>query len=414
MSRGFFLIVALLPFICSSAITAEPPHARNGEKLIITNDDGFSAFYSGRYSSEESLRNAMLRFKDTQVAVLEWCVLAGSRVNFPSKSYEMIGAGMTEFPRRGDQKAAETYRQLADAGVDTLKVVIDACHDAGVQCYASLRMNGDYNTNWMGESVSRFFNSSFWWEHPELRVRGQKGEDRIKLSYAFPEVREFRLNLLREVAARDIDGVNLDFLRHPPFLGYEEPLVKAFQEKYGEDPRQLPTDDPRWLELIGGTMTGFVTQVRSMLDEVGKAKGRHIGLSARVDWKGAKGVGCDVDRWLESGLLDYLVVAGYGKGGYEFDISPFVQKAKASGCAVLFGEEATLAGHDTTPEEDKAAAEGKATLPKRQKMSLEQYRERAAKWYAAGADGIHLFNETDPAVLKALGSVKPATAPTGR
>ena len=38
---------------------------------------------------------------------------------------------------------------------------------------------------------------------------------------------------------------------------------------------------------------------------------------------------------LKEGLLDYLVVGQYGLGGYNFDIAPFVQMAKGSGCAVL-------------------------------------------------------------------------------
>ena len=33
-----------------------PPKPRNGDKLIVINDDGFSDFYSGAYKSAEDLR----------------------------------------------------------------------------------------------------------------------------------------------------------------------------------------------------------------------------------------------------------------------------------------------------------------------------------------------------------------------
>jgi hypothetical protein len=108
---------------------------------------------------------------------------------------------------------------------------------------------------------------------------------------------------------------------------------------------------------------------------------------------------------VKDGLLDYLVLAQHTLGGYEFDLKPFVSMARGSGCAVLFGEEATLSGHDRTPQEDKLIAEGKMKPPKRDHLTPEQYRDRAARWYAAGADGIHVFNDwNNLPVLKTLGS----------
>lgn len=402
--RLLFFLAVISPTILS----AEPPKPRNGDKLLVINDDGFSSFHSGRYKTADDLRNQMLRFRDTQVGVFEWCIAAGSRVNFPSKTCELIGTGVTEFPRRGDKLAAETLQKLAADGVDTLKVVAEACHEAGMSCYASLRMNGDYSTGWMGESLPRMLNSTFWWQHPEFRVRGKKGEDQTKLSYAFPEVRAFKLGILREAAERDIDGINLDFLRHPPCFGYEEPLIAAFKAKHGQDPREIAADDPRWLQLRADIMTGFLRDVRKLLNEAGSEKKRHLGLSARVDWKQYLAHGCDIDTWLKEGLLDYLVIAQHTLGGYEFDLAPFVQKARGSGCAILFGEEATLSGHDRTPAEDKAIAEGKMKPPVREIFTLDQYKSRAAKWYAAGADGIQLFNEGRLEVMKVLGTVTPA------
>jgi len=69
----------LLLLLCSCAIAAEPPPPRHGSHLLAVNDDGFSAFHGGRFQSADDLRSAMLAFKDTQVAIMEWCVIAGSR-----------------------------------------------------------------------------------------------------------------------------------------------------------------------------------------------------------------------------------------------------------------------------------------------------------------------------------------------
>jgi len=78
--------------------------------------------------------------------------------------------------------------------------------------------------------------------------------------------------------------------------------------------------------------------------------------------------------------------------------------ASGTACAVCFGEEAALSGHDRTPEEDKAIAEGKMKPPHYDILSLQQYCDRARRWYIMGADGIHVFNDwRNIPVLSVLG-----------
>lgn len=402
------VVLALFVFaIVRTVLAAEPP-PRRGEKLVVTNDDGFSSFFAGRLATVADLRAEILSYRDTPIAVLEWCVYAGSRANFPAKATELVGHGVTDFGRRGDKLVAETLRRFVEQGVDTLNVVAAAAREAGIRCYASLRMNGDYAESFMEGTATRQFNSQFWRDHPEWRVRGPKGEDRTKLSFAFPEVRAWKLALLREAAERDIDGLNLDFLRHPPFVGYEEPMRAAFREKYRAEPAGVADTDPRWHPLRGELMTRFVRDVRRLLDEEGRRKGRRLGLSARIDWREWRQHGCDLETWLREGLLDYVVIAQRTLGGYEIDLAPFVAMARGTGCAVLFGEEAITSGHDLTAKEDRDVAAGKMKEPVRDRLTPAKYRERATRWYAAGADGVHLFNESDRAIMRLLGTTQPA------
>ena len=224
-----------------------------------------------------------------------------------------------------------------------------------------------------GGSFSRYSNSTFWWNHPEFRQLDANGKMLTKFSFAFPEVREFKLAILREVVLQEIDGINLDFQRHPEFFGFEEPMARAFKEMYGVESASVPATDPRWIPLRYGFMTSFVRDVRKLLDDAGRLKGRHLGLSVRIDWRKYPLWGCDIETWLKEGMLDYLVVGQYGLGGYEFDIRPFVKLASGRGCAVLFGEEATLEGHDRTAEEDRLIAEGKLKSQPSTLLSREQY-----------------------------------------
>ena len=78
--------------------------------------------------------------------------------------------------------------------------------------------------------------------------------------------------------------------------------------------------------------------------------------------------------------------------------------AEGTGCAILFGEECILDGHDTTAEEDKLIAAGKMKPNPRGILTSAQHHERAARWYKTGADGVHLFNLGDRSLLKRIGS----------
>ena len=60
--RRLCLLLALVPIL-----HAEPPKPRNGDKLLVINDDGFSSFHSGRYKTADDWKKQMRRFRDTQV-----------------------------------------------------------------------------------------------------------------------------------------------------------------------------------------------------------------------------------------------------------------------------------------------------------------------------------------------------------
>ena len=111
IALGIALAVLLLATIAAAAGAAPSP--RNAPKLIVVNGDGFSDFYTERYNSPQALCDSILRYRDSHVAILEWCVISGSRANYPSRVPETIGNGMTEFPRRGDKAASALRHRFA-------------------------------------------------------------------------------------------------------------------------------------------------------------------------------------------------------------------------------------------------------------------------------------------------------------
>jgi hypothetical protein len=388
-----------------------------GPKRLILNNDGHGGIYGGGLNSAEKLVALPQTYRDSNLWIYQWGVMLGTKVNYPSKVAELCGEGASrevlQQVRAGDRKLFEILAQLRAEGVDSLACIAKGCHAAGLLCYVTIRMNPCYHlrsSGWEGESMARFYNAKFWWEHLDWRVRLKREiegpKNHAALSYAYPEVRARYLAIIGEVLQRDVDGVDLDFLRHPPFFGYEPPLVEAFRNRYGEDPRKLPDLDSRWLQFRADVMTGFIRQVRGLVDEGSRRKSRPLGLSARIDHRFTLEWALDVDAWFREKLLDILAVGEHSMGGYDLKLVPFVKKAAGSGCLIFASEEACVEGRDPQPSDEGTGKQAKTTPPKSRQLTIKDYCQRARKWYMQGADGIHTFNEGRLPVFRALGDAR--------
>jgi uncharacterized lipoprotein YddW (UPF0748 family) len=86
---------------------------------------------------------------------------------------------------------------------DSLAAAIEIGHDIGLEIHAWMTINeDDHGFGWP---------SRFTLEHPEYRwVRRDGRPFHSQLSFAFPEVREYKLSLIKEMLEYDIDGIFLD------------------------------------------------------------------------------------------------------------------------------------------------------------------------------------------------------------
>ena len=180
----------------------------------------------------------------------------------------------------GDRLHAESWREFRALGVDPLDIAIEHCHDAGLEIHASYRVAGF----WYPPPIDHFnLGDTFAAAHPEWRGRDRNGQTTPRIAYSYPEVRAYVVSLLREMAERPIDGVCLLYNRRMPLVEYEPPVVAAFQREYGLDPHALPADDERGLRFRARELTQFMREVRQAMNEMGAARGRPLGVSARGD-----------------------------------------------------------------------------------------------------------------------------------
>jgi hypothetical protein len=203
--------------------------------------------------------------------------------------------------------------QWRDDWVDPLAEMIRVARRHGVKIFASQRMIGaQFPLNRTPISRARFY-----WQHPEWVKLDRDGVRLTGLSLAYAGVRQHWLGLLREALAYGIDGIQLHLNRATPFIGYEPPVVEAFQARHGVDPRQLPEEDPRWAAHCAGYVTAFLREVRALVDE---RPGRELAITLYGeptkydhDKKNYHPLRyqCDVETWITERIADYLMPSPY-------------------------------------------------------------------------------------------------------
>ena len=132
------------------------------------------------------------------------------------------------------------------------------------------------------------------------------------LNFACRPVRDYMYSIITELFERfDVDGVSMDFNRHPTFFRREE----SYQNRY--------------------LMTDLVRRVRKRMKEVSAKRGRDLELAVRVPPTIADStrIGLDVREWIDEGLVD-IVVAGKGSIPFEMPIREFVEAAEGTGISV--------------------------------------------------------------------------------
>lgn len=253
------------------------------------------------------------------------------------------------------ERAAEILKQLAAidyAAFDSLAAAIEYGHEIGLEIHAWASINeDDHGWGWASE---------FSKAHPEYRwVRRDGRPYRSQLSFAFPEVRQYKLALIEELLKYDVDGLFIDWIRTGDVRdnpqtdsagvadnGYEAPNVEAFQAKYGVDPHDVPNDDERWVRVRAEPQTLFMRELRDVVQKHAAApNGRLSGQSEGGTGSGTdrepkrlpiavmvghpwhyrgmqdpidgnlRGLLLDVAAWAQEGLVDAAVAAGYYRAG---------------------------------------------------------------------------------------------------
>lgn len=258
---------------------------------------------------------------------------------------------------------------------DPVKITVEFARRNDLECVFSMRMN-DIHDSFIAGRLNRFKR-----EHPEFlladftapdsfqpflrwnqnqgghplkatrRAFGNQSSDWFSWSaqdYAAPEVRKRFLHYIEEACRRyDLDGVELDWCRHPFFF------------RPGEERKNVPV------------MTDFVRMVRRRIRDISRQKGKTLYLAMRVADTPELSLnnGVDAASWIEEGLVD-LLVAGAGYVPFTTPVEEWIRLGHAQGIPVY----PCLSGST------------------RAFLDIRSARAAAQRFWSEGADGLYWFN----------------------
>jgi hypothetical protein len=335
--------------------------AAHRPRRVIYNDDG--CHETPGTTAEAWLGCRVKQVVNTQVDTICYCTGGGGVFwAHQPKVGEVLGQWVEEGHDAYVKQMRDTLIALKKEGTDPLAVVVDYGHKNHMEVFWSCRMNNpECSFAPWGRSAKKRNNPALimgvpedWKKYPLTDARAW-----YTLSdYENPEVRDDLVATIEDVCQRyEIDGIELDFIRHPLFF-------RPNLEGEPAEPRQV------------AMMTDMVRRMRVVTERESLRRGRPILVTVRVPLsvESCMNIGLDIRTYLEEDLLDILIAG-----------QDYIQMAVASSLKDMVD-----LGH-----QHHVPVYALLVPPK----PYDRYRYDNRAWWGAamnrwywGADGIYLFN----------------------
>lgn len=307
--------------------------------------------------SEEAFRASIAELKGTGVDAVAFSPGNGAIPWWQSKQDNH----WEWFTKRTGKKPGVVGRYIM-AGGDLVKAFVEECRKADIASIISLRLKDEHSIeNLNSEWVPRFYYEHQHWRlDPRQRaVFGLRG-----LNWMYPEVSAQRVAVLTELAENyDIDGVQLDFMRFPPFFDLEKSTYAQRRD----------------------VMTGFIRKVRILMDKTSKpGKKRVLAIRVPNRIKEYDALGIDLRMLDREGLVDIINISPSYVSQVESDVGLFCAWAPKT---AVFYELTHTTSRGPSPSWGGGGDDYQTRI-----TTDEQFRTAANLAYARGAAGISLFN----------------------
>ena len=347
-------------------------------RRIVYNDDGDGM---QMYAKQGQVKQDMAAMIDEQFATVPgidtfaYCVSWAPVCTYRTKVGEIMGNRLTteasDFTGPYPRHYAASIKELQGQGTDVLEIVTDRIHHHGVEAIASIRVSDTHHR--YADPENPFVPQALI-DHPEWAIKRRDGIVEPAFDSSHPAVTEFRLAIVREIVANyDVDGVELDFVRWGKNFARHEAPFKV------------------------GIMDEFMGQVRAVLDEAARKRGRErLTLGALVPSSRYLCLlgGMDPECWVRNGWTDYLAQCEYNCTNMQIPTAEFAAFCRDSNCDHLVRMGYMLGGawNGKPVITGRKLRHGIATGYRSMLVEPDEARAAAANAYGFGADGIAYWN----------------------
>jgi uncharacterized lipoprotein YddW (UPF0748 family) len=249
-----------------------------------------------------------------------------------------------------------------DPGFDPLALAVEEAHERGVDLHAYVNVMPAWRGTEPPTNPEQLYH-----QHPEWFWYDQNGDRQalswfyVSLNPCLPEVREYLVEVFRDLAARyDVDGLHLDYIRfpnEPPATpkgsGLDYPRDERTLALYREATGLAPDEDPEaWNRWRTDCVTEVVADIHRMLR---RTKPRAV-LSAAAGSVRERALHHfqDARRWMDEGVIDVVILMNYTDSPETFAerIDPWLE----GGVGVPVVPGLWFGRHEGKPAEEATAA----------------------------------------------------------
>lgn len=267
------------------------------KRLYASNDMASSTTFCYRMEKQADWRSVLAQYRDSDIAWvgLEHILTCNGGEYLGNDPEDMANFSLFD---RNHQRQKNLFCP------EMLQDLVQFGHAMGLKLCGTVRTG-----SWAMGFPAMYLHSDnpFYLAHPEYRCIDRDGQPFERLSYAYPEVRQYMIQQLLFMARQGFDAVGPLFNRGQPHALYESPVVERFRALYGEDPYELPLEDTRLNAVHCEFVTAFLQELREALDtEFGKGR---IPIHAWVmnTLRDCRLNALDPEGWCKLGVVDVLV-----------------------------------------------------------------------------------------------------------
>ncbi len=295
--------VRLVPMSEEEVAAELHERSRTDTKRIYATEDVHGIFIMEEPRDMEPIYSHMAVYQNTDVKVLA--------MEYYQQDYNFCTGndvppdGEILWAREYEEHAARSFRHFRELGIDPYEKMIAYGHRLGLEMHLSMRIIGTHEF----PLDDCFGNPTF--DREELWMEDRDGTPVSRLSFAYPEVQEIYLDRFSQMAAYDVEGVDLYLNRGYPFMLFEKPFADAVMADCGEDAKTLPGYDERLIAVRCRIMNDFLRKMRARLDAERAARHQkpiRLTLHVHKNLRGCRFVGIDLPAIAAGHLADTVVV----------------------------------------------------------------------------------------------------------